>query len=130
MSNTADRVRKHRAKMKAEGSGSCAIMAPITHHKALQGLGRRLRHGDETAEGIMSSVTDYLNGQPYTPYTPPNTETYEPPETPIEPAISDVLTKIATELGKLKDPELVRRLERQVQITIDAHHAKQKLKMR
>ncbi len=130
MNTSADRVKKHREKMRAEGVSSCAVMAPIQYHKTLQALGKLLKHGDETAKGIISSAEAYLSSQNYTPYTPPNTETYKPPETPIEPAILDVLTRIAAALGNLKDPELVRRLERQVQITIDAHQAKQAARLR
>ena len=106
------------------GYGSFTVTAPLKHHKTLQNFGKLLKHGDETAEGILTSIANMIEGEPYTPYIPPKAEAYTQPEVPIEPAVLSVLIKIAAELGTLKDKELVNRLERQVQITIDAYHAK------
>ncbi len=110
--------------MECMGYGACTISAPLQDHKTLQAFGKLLKLEDETAQGILASISEIVDGRPYTPYVPPETEAYDPPEVPIEPAMLDILTKIATELGGLKDMELVSRLERQVQITIDARHAK------
>ncbi len=122
--SSASRGDKHRELMACLGYGACTVSAPLQDHKTLQAFGKLLKLEDETAQGILASIAEIADGRPYVPYIPPETEAYEPPEVPIEPAMLDILTKIATELGSLKDMELVSRLERQVQITIDALHAK------
>jgi len=123
ISNT-ERVKKHRELRKSLGYGACSVTAPVEHHKTLQALGKLLMQDNATAQGIMGSVADFLDEKPYTPYLSPLTEPYEPPETPIEPAVLKALSTIAIELGAVKDADLVERLERQIRITIDAHQAK------